>query len=120
MAKKSTRKRKAAAEPQAKPLEEMTPEEQILAVPRTCLGPMRAGYREQINGAFARSDEAEARRLSAEGREGCGSDINALILANPLDGQEHTVNCRRCGQEITYRAPLVETPVGGRAKRQRR
>jgi len=42
-------------------------------------------------------------------RAGCGQDLNEVILAGPLDGDEHLVPCPGCGREVSYRAPFIRT-----------
>ena len=42
-------------------------------------------------------------------RAGCGQDVNDLILAGPLDGEEHRYTCPACGVEASYRAPFIQT-----------
>lgn len=40
-------------------------------------------------------------------RRGCGQDVNDLMLAAPLDGQEHSAPCPKCGTTHTWRAPTI-------------
>ncbi len=47
---------------------------------------------------------------------GCGADVNTLILAQELDGEEHAAPCPTCGRTVHWRAPLYESdgpPVEG-------
>lgn len=100
--------RKPAEDLQPKALDQMSPEEQVRAVPRTCRGPLQKGHRAKVNEALSEGRLEDARQLDSGGRVRCGADFNDVILAHPLDGQERTVACPKCGQPISYRAPLFE------------
>ncbi len=42
-------------------------------------------------------------------RTGCGSQfLNDVILQYPFDGAEHEYECPRCGNEGTFRSPVIE------------
>jgi hypothetical protein len=41
-------------------------------------------------------------RLDKRAREGCGQDINDLILAHPLDGLPKAEECPGCGRLVTW------------------
>lgn len=37
----------------------------------------------------------------------CGADVNQLIIAEPLDGEDHEAHCPECGSLIQWTAPSV-------------
>ncbi len=61
--------------------------------------------RGKIRGLMLVDREREASLLDEGCRQGCGFDVNALILAHPLDGRQRVVTCPQCGVEITYTPP---------------
>jgi hypothetical protein len=65
----------------------------VRAVKRTCKGP--------------RVTDANGHPVG-DLRQGCGADVNDLILGNPLDGCEHAAECPNCGAPISWRAPRFE------------
>lgn len=83
-------------------------EDTVRAVPRTCKGPLKDGYRAKIDAALAKGDRQGSSRLDTEGRAGCGLDVNDLILKAGLDGEEHSQDCPKCGQTLTWRAPRFD------------
>lgn len=48
------------------------------------------------------------------GQSMCNQDVGALIIAGPLDGQEHVVTCPKCGEKLDYTPAVAEddVPVG--------
>ena len=38
-------------------------------------------------------------------RSRCGYDVNNLIVHEPFDGQERTLTCPKCGQQIKITSP---------------
>lgn len=40
-------------------------------------------------------------------RPGCGFDIGELVLLAPLDGREYDYRCPECGNQGSFRAPLI-------------
>lgn len=42
------------------------------------------------------------------GRNACGQDVNELIAASELDGEEHQVTCPTCGTVITFVPPRAD------------
>lgn len=42
------------------------------------------------------------------GKGACGQDVNELILAGKLDGEEKTVKCPRCGEMLEFTPPQCE------------
>lgn len=38
-------------------------------------------------------------------RSRCGFDVNDLIVKQPFDGQERTLVCPKCGQQINITSP---------------
>jgi len=98
----ATKRKAAKTEAQPKPL---SPEQTVRAVSRTCRGPLKSGYRERIDQALAKGDRAGASRIDAEGRPGCGQDVNDLIVKGGLDGKEHEAACPKCRVSLTWTAP---------------
>lgn len=85
----------------------------VKAIARTCKGPVKLGkeaeYAElrEKAGNFGNPDtHGSIAMLDAVNRDYCGYDFNSVILAYPLDGQEHLVNCPKCGLEISFRSPF--------------
>lgn len=109
------RKRRAKPDTKPKTLAQMTPEEHVRAVPRTCRGPrVDDQVQDEINRLLAAGAHRQARELDSQSRKPCGYDFNDLIVKNGFDGKERTVACPKCGQSISYRAPLFETPKAKR------
>lgn len=55
-------------------------------------------------------EEAAQRVLlaSLRKRKGCGADFNEVILAGPLDGEQHPYRCPQCGNEGVYIPPIFD------------
>jgi hypothetical protein len=79
----------------------------VRVIDRRCRGPLPAEAREIVSRLIADDDLAQARALDANARKPCGQDVNDLILAAPLDGEDHVVACPACGVAISYRAPRI-------------
>lgn len=104
----------------------------VRIIGRTCRGPrrmesseaepfwarLRAGEAPQsvaadfYGGAFASEDidpEFAYSRLVADlgATKGCGWNVNDLILAQALDGQEHSAVCPGCGRTHFWKAPTI-------------
>jgi hypothetical protein len=81
----------------------------IQAIERRCRGVFVAAEAQERVVQLLRAGELEAaRRLDAAARRPCGADLNRVILAGPLDGQEHEGVCPSCGLRFRYRPPLVD------------
>lgn len=100
----------------------------VRSVQRLCKGPFKserhkAEYDElrRAVGGPALTPEAAARGYSIElldslNRDYCGADFNDVIMAYPLNGEDHgdqtpfggpdkRVPCPKCGQLISFRSP---------------
>ena len=88
-------------------------EAQVRSVGRTCRGTLPVSARRKINALFELGGPELARKTDEKARSGCGFDFNEVILANPLDGKEHSYTCPHCGVEGTYIAPLFEEESKG-------
>lgn len=55
-----------------------------------------------------KEQDREASALDDCCREGCGHDLNEVILSKPLDGLARTVKCPKCGQDISYTPAEIE------------
>jgi hypothetical protein len=89
----------------ASPPPVVAPEDMVRAVPRRCRGPLPPEAREAVRSALASGLLDLAAQLDAEGRAGCGYDVNELILSQPLDGKLHEAPCPQCGTTIRWIAP---------------
>jgi hypothetical protein len=49
--------------------------------------------------------KAEAAAVDAASRTPCGATLNPVILAQPLDGQDHSAPCPACGNTFAWTAP---------------
>jgi hypothetical protein len=81
------------------------PVQEVRAVQRRCRGPLAPEVRQAVQSALASGLLDLAAQLDAEGRAGCGYDVNELILSQPLDGQLHEAPCPQCGTTIRWIAP---------------
>lgn len=81
-------------------------EKQIRSIGRTCKGPYVDAETALAIPLLLKADmSAAAERLAATSRKGCGADFNNIIVAGPLDGEEHAYKCPKCGVEGSYRSP---------------
>lgn len=81
----------------------------VRSVQRTCKGPLSdqaAGMKEAL---IAGGDFSGAREADRIGRQGCGQDVNDLIVAH-LDkpGQTLDVECPGCEREIAMTIPVFD------------
>jgi hypothetical protein len=81
----------------------------IQAIERRCRGAFIVAEAQERVVQLLRDGELEAAaRLDEAARRTCGADLNRVILAGPLDGQEHEGVCPSCGLRFRYRPPLVD------------
>jgi hypothetical protein len=55
-----------------------------------------------MEGATARISNLIYAYPDTVGKPMCGQDVGELIIAGPLDGQEHKVKCPQCGEVLDY------------------
>ena len=96
--------------------EDLTPSQRgILAIVRSCRGPISDEDRQVIGELLAAGDNDGAKAHDRESRDPCGFDVNFLILSEALDGEEHTAPCPNCGTNISWIPPadgvVAEAPA---------
>jgi hypothetical protein len=79
----------------------------VSAVTRRCRGGLDPESLAAKNAALQLSAHKAAQAIDTACRTPCGQDLNAVILAGPLDGEEHAYECPGCGNAGSYRAPRI-------------
>jgi hypothetical protein len=77
------------------------------AVRPTCRGVRSDEGTQLVAEAFANGDRDAAIAHDAAHRRTCGQDLTEAILAAPMDGEDHTLACPKCGMPFTIRHPNV-------------
>ena len=56
--------------------------------------------------------------MKYRGGPGCGYDFNEVVIAGPLDGEEHDYKCPKCGVQGSYRPPLFPDLINAKPAKQ--
>lgn len=80
----------------------------IRSIDRRCRGPLDPNAAAAKNALLAEGRLEEAVEMDADGRPGCGFDVNVIICDGPFDGKPRQAQCPLCGQLINYTPPRYE------------
>ena len=105
----SRREKRGSDEPREGQPRGQSPEDAVRSIERRCRGPLAADRAKVVAALVREGRTADAQQADAAGRQGCGYDVNELILSEPLDGKDHSAPCPNCGRTISWRAPRFDS-----------